>query len=174
MENKKEIKEKESLLYPFPENYPGKETADKIDALENLSDEEAIKELDKLVEKNDFIVSNDEISAVVSQSENLIYFEIEDIYSNPKKKAFRNRFKMRKNPPTLSLKDNKGQEVKILLTENLTEELIQSLTQVKRAYYGFYGPAKKEKQNAIEFVKENKIKIIAGFAISVLLIYLLS
>ena len=174
MENKKETKEKESLLYPFPDNYPGKETADKIDALENLNDEEAIKELDKIVEKNDSVVSNDEISAVVSQSENIIYFEIENIYSNPKKKAFRNRFKMRKNPPTLSLKDNKGQEVKILLTENLTEELMQSLTQVKRAYYGFYGPAKKEKQNAIEFIKENKIKFVAGFILSALLIYLLN
>lgn len=161
-ENKQKV---ESILYDFPENYPGKERKEKIDKLENLSDEESLEELDKIVSKNDEVMEKDYLSSVVKQKEEtLVYFEVENIYSDPEKRAFRNRLKMRRNPPILVIKDDNGQEVKFKLTENLTDELTETLKQVKRAYFGFSGPSDINKPGTkLEKVKfylnKNKIKL---------------
>lgn len=136
-----------------------------LEMLECLSDDEAVLELDKLTGQNDELIEKDYLSSLIKQEDRLVYFEIENIYNNPKKKVFRNRFKMRKDPPILVLKDNFGNEAQFCLTENLTDELSEALKQVKRAYYGFHSPSDINTPegflNKIKYyVKKNPYKIV--------------
>lgn len=112
-----------------------------LERLEQMSDDEAVIELDKMTGQNDELVEKDYLSALINQDDRLIYYEVENIYHDPQKRVFRNRFKMRKDPPVLVVRDDFGNEAKFYLTENLTDELSETLRQVKRAYYGFNGPS---------------------------------
>lgn len=181
-DNKKENKQDEvqNVIYKFPENYPGKETKEKVDKLESIEDEnEAIKKLDEITGLNDEIIQKDYLSSIIQQNkeDNLVYFEVENIYSNPNSRAYKNRFKMRKNPPILSIKDDKGQEVAFKLTENFVDELSNTLKEVKRAYYGFSGPSDIQKPQGLKnkikyYMKKNQTKLIAGAFLVAFLIYL--
>ena len=128
------------------EEYPEDETAEEFKGidfkkLDEMSDDEAILEIDKFTKENDTIIEQDYLSSLVKQEYRLVYYEIENIYSNPKSKAYRSRLKLKKDPPVLTIKDDYDNEAVFYLTENLTDELIGTLQQVKRAYYGFSGPA---------------------------------
>lgn len=133
--------------------------------LQNLSDDEAIIELDKITGKNDELLERDYLSSLIEQKDRLVYYEVEGIYSNEKTRRFKTRLKLRKEPPTLIVRDEFDNEVKFYLTENLTDELAETLRQVKRAYYGFNGPDdinKPEKFfDKIKFyVKKNPFKLL--------------
>lgn len=107
-----------------------------MDNLENLTDDEFINSFDK----NDEILKKDYLSSLVDQKERIIYYEIENIYSNKEKRKYKNKMQLKKNPPILIIKDDFENEAIFYLTENLTDELIDTLKEVKRAYYGFDGP----------------------------------
>lgn len=133
--------------------------------LEDLSDKDSIEELDKLTGQNDTILEKDYLSGLIEQEDKEIFFEVENIYYNPEKRLFKNRLKMRKDPPVLVIRDNEGVEVKFKLTENLTDELTGTLKQVKRAYYGFSSPndiniPSKTSEKIIYLMKKNKVKLI--------------
>lgn len=157
-----------------------KEKYDDIDykRLESLSDDEAVIELDKLTGQNDEIVERDYLSSLVSQDDRLVYYEIENIYSNEEARAFKNRLKMRRDPPVLVVKDDFGNQAKFYLTENLTDELTETLRQVKRAYHGFNNPSdmnmpEKFVDRVKYYIKNNPFKVSATvflilFAISFL------
>ena len=104
--------------------------------LENLTDDEFVNSFDK----NDEILKRDYLSSLVDQKEQIVYYEVENIYSNEEKKKYRNKMQLKKDPPILIVKDDFGNEAIFYLTENLTDELVHTLKEVKRAYYGFDGP----------------------------------
>lgn len=150
---------------------------DDLKRLESLSDDEAVIELDKLTGQNDELIEKDYLSSLVSQDDRLVYYEVENIYSNPKNNAFKNRLKMRRDPPVLVVKDDFGNEAKFYLTENLTDELSETLRQVKRAYHGFNNPSdinmpKKFVDRVKYYVKNNPLKILASIFILLFIISL--
>lgn len=104
---------------------------------------EYTKEEEKL-EDNDSIIEKGYLNSTIKQGngeeEGLIYYEVNNIYSNTRKRIYKNKYKLRKEPPVLTVKDGEDNIVEFELTENLTNELIGTLNEVKRAYYGFSGP----------------------------------
>lgn len=90
--------------------------------------------------QNDSLLEKDYLSSLIEQEDRLVYYEVENIYSNHKNKRFRNKMNLKKDPPILIIKDDYDNEANFLLTENLTDELLNTLSEVKRAYYGFSGP----------------------------------
>lgn len=110
--------------------------------LEDMDEDEAIIELDKIHKKNDSVLEKDFLSSLIEQNSDnkIVYYEVENIYSNKNKRRYKNRYKLRSNPPILIIKDDSGNEASFVLTENLTDELSDTLKQVKKAYLGFSGP----------------------------------
>lgn len=136
-----------------------------LEKLEGLNDKDSIEELDKLTGQNDSILEKAYLSGLIQQEEKEIFFEVENIYYNPEKRLFKNRLKLRKDPPVLVIRDSEGIEVEFKLTENLTDELTETLKQVKRAYYGFSSPSdihvpSKTSEKIIYLIKKNKVKLI--------------
>jgi len=124
---------------------------------------------------NDEIVERDYLSAVIEQEEALVYYEIENIYKDNKKKEYKNKLKLKKDPPVLTIKDNHDNEVFFLLTEKMTDELIDSLKEVKKAYLGFSGPSDiykpKELKEKIEYyVKKNFLKIFLPILVIIIVL----
>lgn len=147
--------------------------------LDSMSDDEAILELDKMTGKNDELIEKDYLSSLINQKDRMVYYEVENIYNNPQKKTFQNRFKMRKNPPILVIKDDVGNEAKFFLTENLTDELSETLRQVKRAYYGFHKPSdmyvpEKFHEKIRYYIKNNPFKILSSIFLILFLLTLLT
>lgn len=160
-----------------PDSKDGKFNHEEIDLekLEGLSDDEAVIELDKMTGQNDKILEKDYLSSLIKQEDRLVYFEVDNIYYNPKKRIFKNRFKMRKDPPVLIVRDDFGNEAQFYLTENLTDELAESLRQVKRAYYGFNNPndinaPEKFLDKVKYYVKKNPYKIATTIALILFII----
>lgn len=150
-----------------------------FDKLESLSDDEAIVELDKMTGKNDELIEKDYLSSLINQKDRMVYYEVENIYHDPNKKTFKNRFKLRRDPPILLVKDDLGNEAKFYLTENLTDELSETLRQVKRAYYGFHKPsdmyAPEKLQDKIRYyIKNNPFKILSTIFLILFLLSLLT
>lgn len=150
-----------------------------FDKLNKLSDDEAVKELDKMTGKNDELIEKDYLNSLINQKDRMIYYEVENIYSNPEKKIFQNRLKMRRNPPTLIIKDDLGNSAKFTLTENLTDELSETLKQVKRAYYGFHKPSdmyvpERFVDKIRYYVKKNPFKILSGIFLILFLLTLIT
>lgn len=150
-----------------------------FDKLNELSDDEAVKELDKMTGKNDELIEKDYLNSLINQKDRMIYYEVENIYSNPEKKIFQNRLKMRRNPPTLTIKDDLGNSAKFTLTENLTDELSETLKQVKRAYYGFHKPSdmyvpERFVDKIRYYVKKNPFKILSGIFLILFLLTLIT
>lgn len=94
---------------------------------------------------NDEIVEQDYLSSLIEQEDVVIYYEIEGIYKSNKKdkKEYKSSRDLRKEPPVLVMKDNIGNEAQFELTVNLVRELIDTLSEVDRAYLGFSGPRDK-------------------------------
>lgn len=137
-----------------------------IKRIEDLPDNEAIIELDKLTGKNDSIIERDYLSSLVEQEDRVVYYSIENIYHKKSNRTFKNRMKLRKDPPVLIVKDDLGNEAIFYLTENLTDELSETLRQVKRAYYGFSSPTDINiPDNFLDrikyFIKKNPFKILS-------------
>lgn len=150
-----------------------------FDKLNKLSDDEAVVELDKMTGKNDELIEKDYLNVLVNQKDRMIYYEVENIYNNPNKRTFQNRFKMRRNPPSLIIKDDMGNEAKFNLTENLTDELSETLRQVKRAYYGFHKPSdinvpEKLHDKIRYYIKNNPFKILSTIFLILFLLTLLT
>lgn len=140
-------------------------TEQELEKLKGLSDDEAVIELDKITGENDELIDKDYLSALVNQQDRMVYYEIENLYQDTVKQRFKNRLKMRKDPPVLIVRDDFGNEVKFYLTENLTDELSTTLKQVKRAYLGFSGPSDEDAPKNFfgkvkHYVKKNPLKII--------------
>lgn len=107
-----------------------------LNDMSDISDDEFINE----VEANDLIMEQDYLSSLIEQQERLVYYEVENIYSDMDKRKYKNKLQLKKDPPTLIIKDDFENEAIFYLTENLTDELINTLKEVKRAYHGFSGP----------------------------------
>lgn len=143
--------------------------------LNDLSDDEAIIELDKLVQKNDKILEQASVATLIEQDEdeNLIFYNIKGLHRNKDEKAYKNRLTMRRNPPILEIKDSDENEVSFLLTENLVKTLQDSLGEVERAYNGYAKKETKVKKESIGdkltklklFMKDNPAKAVAAFAL---------
>lgn len=144
--------------------------------LENELDEEEYVSEDSVVDEddvdvdndvhNDEILEKDYLSILVSQEEDkALYYEIFNIYRTESKRDYKSKFALKKDPPVLSVKDNYGEEVKFILTENFTRELISGLKEVERAYAGFSGPIDLEApdkflERVIYYFKKNPFKFI--------------
>lgn len=152
-------------------------TEQELEKLKGLSDDEAVIELDKITGKNDELIDKDYLSALVNQQDRMVYYEIENLYQDTVKQRFKNRLKMRKDPPVLIVRDDFGNEVKFYLTENLTDELSTTLKQVKRAYLGFSGPSDEDAPKDFfgkvkHYMKKNPLKIIVTVFLILLIISL--
>lgn len=139
--------------------------------LENLTDDEFVNSFDK----NDEILKRDYLSSLVDQKEQIVYYEVENIYSNEEKKKYRNKMQLKKDPPILIVKDDFGNEAIFYLTENLTDELIHTLKEVKRAYYGFDGPLDmnapdKFIDKMVYYAKNKPLKLILPIIVVILAI----
>lgn len=146
--------------------------------LDSMSDDEAIIELDKITGENDKIVEQDYLSSLIEQDERLVYYEIENIYVDSKKRRYKNRLKLRKNPPVLIVRDDYDNEASFYLTENLTEELINTLNQVQRAYYGFDGPSDLDIPDKFidkigYYAKNNPFKLLLPILVIALIVMLI-
>lgn len=142
--------------------------------LENELDEKEYVSEDIVVDEddvdndvhNDEILEKDYLSILVSQEEDkALYYEIFNIYRTESKRDYKSKFALKKDPPVLSVKDNYGEEVKFILTENFTRELISGLKEVERAYAGFSGPIDLEApdkflERIIYYFKKNPFKFI--------------
>lgn len=141
--------------------------------LENELDEKEYMSEDSVIEDdvdndvhNDEILEKDYLSILVSQEEDkALYYEIFNIYRTESKRDYKSKFALKKDPPVLSVKDNYGEEVKFILTENFTRELISGLKEVERAYAGFSGPIDLEApdkflERIIYYFKKNPFKFI--------------
>lgn len=147
------------------------------DKLDEMSDEEAITELDKIMGQNDTLIEKDYLSSLVEQEDRLVYYEVENIYRNSQSKAYKNKFNMRKDPPVLVVKDNYGNEAEFHLTENLTDELIHTLGEVKRGYLGFSGPIDLNRPTKLidkikYYFKKNPFKIAFPILLIIIIVVL--
>lgn len=147
--------------------------------LDNLPDDEAILELDELLgTENDKQIVKEDVSGIVEQEEKIVYYEIENIFKNPESKAYRSRLRMWKNPPVLVIKDSDDNQVQFALTENLTNDLIESLNEVQRAYYGFAEPERKDlpdkfTERIAVYFKEAPVKTSVGIFVLLFTLFLL-
>lgn len=114
--------------------------------------------------ENDNVIERDYLSSLIEQEDRLVYYEVENIFKNPSKKNYINRLKLKKDPPVLIIRDDYDNEAFFYLTENLTDDLIGTLKEVKRAYNGFNGPndlnmPDKFSSKIIYYIKKNPLKI---------------
>lgn len=150
-----------------------------FERLDSLPDKEAIDEINTLFDENDRLVEKDYLSSFLEQQDRLVYYEIENIFKNSKTKAYKNRLILKKNPPVLVVKDDLENEARFILTENFTEDLIKSLKEVQRAYYGFSAPKEmdipdKWSEKVFYFLKRNPLKIIIPIILIIALIILIN
>lgn len=175
----KEMKILESMEEDFID-YESKEFKDiDFERLDSLPDKEAIEEINTLFDENDRLVEKDYLSSFLEQQDRLVYYEIENIFKNSKTKAYKNRLILKKNPPVLVIKDDLENEARFILTENFTEDLIKSLKEVQRAYYGFSAPKEmdipdKWSDKVFYFLKRNPLKIIIPIILIIALIILIN
>lgn len=197
-----------NLIYKFKESYSKSNEIDKLDEKEtvNLDTEPEITEedekIDKLNEKEtvnldtepeiteededlailemneDLLKAKDYLSALVEQNDRIVYYEIENIYDNENKRTYKNKMSLYKQPPILIIKDNVGNEVEFFLTKNLTNELLHTLNEVKRAHLGFSGPIDIDRPDNLlgkikYYIKNNIIKILFPI-VMIIIIFILS
>lgn len=111
-----------------------------ISILDELPDDEAILEIDKLIGKNDKLIEKDYLSSLVEQEDRMIFYEVENIYKNYSSRRYRNKFNLRKDPPILVMRDDLGNEAEFMMTENLVKEMESTIKEIRRAYLGYSGP----------------------------------
>ncbi|HHT98336.1 MAG TPA: hypothetical protein GXZ90_10640 [Clostridiales bacterium] len=143
--------------------------------LDSLTDDETILELNKIIDKNDSIIEKDYLSSLLQQEDRLIYYEVENIYKSESNKVYRNKLSLKNSPPMLIIKDDYENEATFKLTENLVDELTNTLHEVKRAYYGFSEPIKNDIPDKfidkmVYYAKSNPIKFILPIIIVIITI----
>lgn len=143
--------------------------------LDSLTDDETILELNKIIDKNDSIIEKDYLSSLLQQEDRLIYYEVENIYKSENSKVYRNKLSLKNSPPMLIIKDDYENEATFKLTENLVDELTNTLHEVKRAYYGFSEPIKNDIPDKfidkmVYYAKSNPIKFILPIIIVIITI----
>lgn len=145
------------------------------ECLDSLTDDETILELNKIIDKNDSIIEKDYLSSLLQQEDRLIYYEVENIYKSENSKVYRNKLSLKNSPPMLIIKDDYENEATFKLTENLVDELTNTLHEVKRAYYGFSEPIKNDIPDKfidkmVYYAKSNPIKFILPIIIVIITI----
>lgn len=165
-----DVSEPETLI--APENVDdvekiGLDNKEKVEDLEkDLATNETSDDSEEIEDlENDELIEKDYLSVLAEQSDRVVFYEISNIYKNEKKREYKNKFELRKDPPILEIKDNFGGEVDFLLTENFAKELMAGLKEVDRAYSGFSGPVdldapEKFKDRMIYYIKKNPIKFV--------------
>lgn len=118
-------------------------------------------------ESNDELIERDYLQALIEQRDRVVHYRIENIYSDEDKNIYKNKMKIKRDPPVLIVRDNLDNETMFYLTEKLTGELSETLNEVKRAYLGFSGPRDLNRPTDLKgrfkyFFKNNYIKISVG------------
>lgn len=180
--NEDEIDEGESVLDDELDLEDESELTEEKDLneeeLDNEENERMLDDDEEVLEiENDTLIEREYLSSLLEQKDRLVYYQVENIYKDEKKRLYRSRLNLKKDPPVLVIRDDEENEVRFYLTENLTDELSETLRQVKRAYYGFSGPSDinmpKGFFNKIKYyIKNNPLKVIGGIAILGFLIIL--
>lgn len=144
---------------------------DEFDSDQIVDNDEEIDDDEKVLEvENDTLIEREYLSSLLEQKDRLVYYHVENIYKDEKRRLYKNKLNLRKDPPVLVVRDDEENEVRFYLTENLTDELSETLKQVKRAYYGFSGPSDinmpKGFFNKVKYyIKNNPLKIIGAVVI---------
>ena len=100
--------------------------------------------------KNDSIEEQAKDMGIVSQIEDLLAYSIDGLYTNEKQDKFITGRKLRDNPPTLKISSSKGDEVSFILTKEFTKMLLNSLTEVNKAYSGYKYSVEKKEYNSFK------------------------
>lgn len=159
------------------ENIDYKLTEEDIKNLEEMPDDEAVVEIDRLIGKNDKVVESDYLSSLIEQEDRMIFYEVENIYRNYSSRRYRNKFSMRKDPPKLIMEDDLGNIAEFNMTENFVDELEGTIKEIRRAYLGYSEP---EDINIPEgfvdrikyYAKNKPIKILFPIFITIVIIVL--
>lgn len=125
--------------------------------------EDKIKQDDELVCElinNDKIIEQDNVYSILEQNENLIAFKIEGVYKDVDKRVYNSKKHLSTNPPKLVINDSNENEVTFLLTKDFTNNLMESLEEVNRAYLGYATSKKKEPFSLQRLFKEEPLKAI--------------
>lgn len=152
-----------------------------IDTIDNelreTLDEQVVIEPDENSVPNDTLIEKDYLSSLIEQKDRIVYYEVENIYRNEQSRTYKNRFNMRKDPPVLVVRDNYGNEAEFYLTENLTDELIYTLGEVKRGYLGFSSPKDLDKPTKLMdkikyYFKKSPLKITFPILLIIIIVVL--
>ena len=101
--------------------------------------------------KNDSIEEQAKDMGIVSQvDDDLLAYSIEGLYTNEKQDKFITGKKLRDNPPILKISSSKGDEVSFILTKEFTKMLLNSLTEVNKAYSGYKYSVEKKEYNSFK------------------------
>ena len=100
--------------------------------------------------KNDSIEEQAKDMGIVSQVEDLLAYSIDGLYTNEKQDKFITGRKLRDNPPSLKISSSKGDEVSFILTKEFTKMLLNSLTEVNKAYSGYKYSVEKKEYNSFK------------------------
>lgn len=131
--------------------------------------------------KNDSIEEQAKDMGIVSQVDDLLAYSIDGLYTNEKQDKFITGKKLRDNPPILKISSSKGDEVSFILTKEFTKMLLNSLTEVNKAYSGYKYSVEKKEYNSFKerildipnVIKKHPIEtILTSFSIG-LVIYIL-
>ncbi len=131
--------------------------------------------------KNDSIEEHAKDMGIVSQVDDLLAYSIDGLYTNEKQDKFITGRKLRDNPPALKISSSKGDEVSFILTKEFTKMLLNSLTEVNKAYSGYKYSVEKKEYNSFKerildipnVIKKHPIEtILTSFSIG-FIIYIL-
>ena len=101
--------------------------------------------------KNDSIEEQAKDMGIVSQvDDDLLAYSIDGLYTNEKQDKFITGKKLRDNPPILKISSSKGDEVSFILTKEFTKMLLNSLTEVNKAYSGYKYSVEKKEYNSFK------------------------
>ncbi len=100
--------------------------------------------------KNDSIEEQAKDMGIVSQVNDLLAYSIDGLYTNEKQDKFITGRKLRDNPPSLKISSSKGDEVSFILTKEFTKMLLNSLTEVNKAYSGYKYSVEKKEYNSFK------------------------
>ena len=100
--------------------------------------------------KNDSIEEQAKDMGIVSQVDDLLAYSIEGLYTNEKQDKFITGKKLKDNPPILKISSSKGDEVSFILTKEFTKMLLNSLTEVNKAYSGYKYSVEKKEYNSFK------------------------
>lgn len=119
--------------------------------IETDDDDEAVVQMAQFNE-NDKLLREFEAAGLVEQNNNSLSYSISNIYSDKNESKYRHINELVRNPPILTIKDGKKNRVDFLLTKNFNHSLLESLTDVDKAYLGFKKTKKRTKGKNFNFI----------------------